>query len=50
MTDHGNTIRHPGPLDMHLTRRAALRGIGATGLAAVFVARGTPFVGAQADT
>lgn len=48
--DHGNEVRHTGPLDIHLTRRAALRGLGAAGLAAVFVARGTPFVGAQADT
>lgn len=50
MTDHGNDARHTGPLDMHLTRRTALRGLGAAGLAAVFVARGTPFAGAQADT
>ncbi|MGI8485877.1 MAG: hypothetical protein ACR2OU_16660 [Thermomicrobiales bacterium] len=47
---HDIPDQYTGPFDMHLTRRAALRGLGAAGLAAVFVARGTPFVGAQADT
>lgn len=47
----GDVDRLSGTFDKYLfTRRAALRGIGGAGLAAVLVARGTQFAGAQADT
>ncbi len=48
MTDHKNKVQHATSY-AYLTRRTALKGLGAAGLATLFVAQGVPLARAQTD-